>query len=150
MALFGAAHGWWGSRLEVVTHIPKWWNLAQFLLACRRSEKIHKSGVTLLEFCWHQHFSPVAIFVISRNKDENCILIHSLWLFWLLINFFNQHDCILMMAAKLATSDLEIKPFLNKGSGVKISVYDVTNKVLLSDSNNIIDLLSWLKFGKAW
>ena len=47
-----------------------------------------------------------------------------------------------MMAAKLATSDLEIKPFLNKGSGVKISVYDVTNKVLLSDSNNIIDLLS--------
>ena len=47
-----------------------------------------------------------------------------------------------MMAAKLATSDLEIKPFLTKGSGVKNSVYDVTNKVLFSDSNNITDLLS--------
>ena len=42
---------------------------------------------------------------------------------------------ILMISAKLATLDLlKIKVFFNKGCDVIISVYDVTNKILLNDS----------------
>ena len=47
---------------------------------------------------------------------------------------------ILMMSAKLANLGLlEIKVFWNKGYDVKISVYDVTNKVLSRDWNYIVD-----------
>ena len=45
---------------------------------------------------------------------------------------------IWMMSAKLATLGLlKVKVFWNKGYDVKISVYDVTNKILLRDSNYI-------------
>ena len=49
---------------------------------------------------------------------------------------------ILMMSAKLATPGLlKIKIFRNKGYGIIISDYDVTNKILLHDSNHIIDVV---------
>ena len=48
---------------------------------------------------------------------------------------------ILMMSAKLATPDfLKIKIFKNKGYDVIIPNYDVTNKILLRDSNYIVDM----------
>ena len=48
---------------------------------------------------------------------------------------------ILMMSAKLATPGLlKIKVFWKKDYEVIISVYDVTKKILLPDSNNIIDV----------
>ena len=44
-----------------------------------------------------------------------------------------------MMSAKLATPDfLKIQIFRNKGYNVIISDYDVTNKILLCDSNYIV------------
>ena len=49
---------------------------------------------------------------------------------------------ILMMPEKLATLGLfEIKAFWNKGLDVIIFVHDVTNKILLSDSNYIVDVV---------
>ena len=46
------------------------------------------------------------------------------------------------MSAKLATLGLlKIKVFLNKGYDVIISVFDVTNKILSSDSNYIVDVV---------
>ena len=49
---------------------------------------------------------------------------------------------ILMMPEKLATLGLfEIKTFWNKGLDVIIFVHDVTNKILLSDSNYIVDVV---------
>ena len=54
---------------------------------------------------------------------------------------------ILMISAKLAT--LKIKVFWNKGYDVIVSVRDVTNKVLSCDSNYIVDLVMWPKFGNS-
>ena len=57
---------------------------------------------------------------------------------------------ILMMSAKLATLGLlKIKVFWNKGYDVIISVHDVTNKILSRDSNYIVDVVMWPKFGNS-
>ena len=57
---------------------------------------------------------------------------------------------ILMMSAKIVTSGLlKIKVFWNKGYDVIISVHDVTNKILSRDSNYIIDVVMWPKFGNC-
>ena len=57
---------------------------------------------------------------------------------------------ILMMSAKMATLGLlKIKVFWNKGYDVIISVHDVTNKILLRDSNYIVDVVMWPKFGNS-
>ena len=55
-----------------------------------------------------------------------------------------------MMPAKMATPGLlKIKVFWNKGYDVIIFVYDVTNKILSRDSNYIIDVVMWPKFGNC-
>ena len=57
---------------------------------------------------------------------------------------------ILTMLAKMATPGLlKIKALLNKGYGVIISVYDVTNKTFLRDSNHIADVVMWSEFGNT-
>ena len=55
-----------------------------------------------------------------------------------------------MMSGKLATLDLlEIKVFWNKGYEVIIYVYEVINKILSNDSNHIVDVVMWPKFGNS-
>ena len=39
--------------------------------------------------------------------------------------------------------------FWNKGYDVMISVYDVTNKILSRDSNDIVDVVMWSEFGNS-
>ena len=57
---------------------------------------------------------------------------------------------VLMMPAALATPDfLKIKISQNKGYDVIIFDYDVTNKILSSDSNHIVDVVMWPKFGNS-
>ena len=57
---------------------------------------------------------------------------------------------ILMMSTKLAPLGLlKIKVFWKKGYDVIISVYDVTNEILSRDSNYIVDVVMWLKFGHS-
>ena len=57
---------------------------------------------------------------------------------------------ILMMSAKMATPGLlKITVFWNKGYDVIISVDDVTNKILWHDSNYIVDVFMWPKFGNS-
>ena len=52
-----------------------------------------------------------------------------------------------MMSAKLATLGLlKIKIFWNKGYDVITSVYDVNNKILSRDTNQIVDVVMWPKF----
>ena len=54
---------------------------------------------------------------------------------------------ILMISAKIATLGLfKIKVFWNKGYDV-ISVHDVTDKILSRDSNYVVDVVMWPKFG---
>ena len=53
---------------------------------------------------------------------------------------------ILIMSAKLATPGLlKIKIFWNKGYGIIIPDYDVTNKILSRDLNYSVDLVMWPK-----
>ena len=55
-----------------------------------------------------------------------------------------------MMSAKMATSGLlKITVFWNKGYAVIISVDDVTNKILSSDSNYVVDVFMWPKIGNC-
>ena len=55
---------------------------------------------------------------------------------------------ILMMSAKLVTPGLlKIKIFWNKGQDVIISIHDVTNKDSSRDSNYIVAVVMWSKFG---
>ena len=55
-----------------------------------------------------------------------------------------------MISAKMATlALLKIKVFWNKGYYVICYVYDVTNKILSHESNYIMDLVMWPKFGNS-
>ena len=57
---------------------------------------------------------------------------------------------ILMMLAKMATPDLlKATVFWNKGYDVIIPVHDVSNKILSRDSNYIVDVVMWPKFGSS-
>ena len=55
-----------------------------------------------------------------------------------------------MMSAKMATPGLlKIMVFWNKGYGVITPVDDVNNKILSNDSNYIVDVFMWPKFGNS-
>ena len=55
-----------------------------------------------------------------------------------------------MMSAKMATPRLlKLTGLLYKGYDVMISVNDVTNKVLSRNSNYIVDVFMWPKFGNS-
>ena len=57
---------------------------------------------------------------------------------------------ILMMSVKMATLGLlKIKVFWNKDYDVIVSVYDVTSKILSYDSNYIVNVVMWPKFGNS-
>ena len=57
---------------------------------------------------------------------------------------------ILNMLVKLAIlSFLKIKVFWIKGHDVIISVHDVTNKISSCDSNYIVNVVMWPKFGNS-
>ena len=109
-----------------------WWGGSPFL----------KSVTHILQ--WRK----LANFVISRIQIAFWYIIsnssESLKIF--LINLV----IILMMSAKMATPDLlVIMVFWNKGYGVIIPVDDVTNKFLSRDSNYIVDVFMWPKFGNS-
>ena len=55
-----------------------------------------------------------------------------------------------MMSAKMATPGLlKTTVFWNKGYDVIIPAHDVTNKILLRDSNYIVDMVMWPKFANS-
>ena len=56
---------------------------------------------------------------------------------------------VILMSAKLATLDPLKKVFWNKIYDIIIFVYDVTNKILLRNSNYVVDVAMWPKFGNS-
>ena len=55
-----------------------------------------------------------------------------------------------MISAKMATPGLlKTTVFWNKGYDVIVPAHDVTNKILLRDSNHIVDVVMWPKFGNS-
>ena len=96
----------------------------------------------------------LANFAISRNTDIDWIFIHNSnsFDFSLVFNncFLISKVTIWMMSAKMATPVLlKMKVFWKKGYDVIISDHDVTNKILSHDSNYIIDVVVWPKFGNC-
>ena len=67
-----------------------------------------------------------------------------------LINFLINMVTILMMSAKLATpGPFKIRTFQNKGYGVMILDYYVTNNIISRDSSYFVDAIMWQKFGNS-
>ena len=121
----------------------------------RKNQKICKSHDALFEFRRHQHFLP-EISKFCYIKKYTYRLYSDTW-FLILLNFFESWKkflinvvTILMMSAKMATLGLfKIKVFWNKGYDIITSLYDVINKTLSRDSNFIVDVVMWPKFGNS-
>ena len=94
-----------------------------------------------------------ANFVMSRNTDIDCILIHNFQFLnfsWVFQDFLINLVTIMMMSAKMATpSLLKTTVFWNKGYHATFPVDDITNKILSRDSNYIVDVFMWPKFGNS-
>ena len=151
MGIFGAAHGWWRE-----IPLPKICHTYPSMKNTLPKEDPNNIWITW-HTCWVLLTSAffhwkLANFVISRIQIA----------FWYIIsnsfNFFSDSlkifliklVIILMMSAKMATPGLlKITVFWNKGYDVIISVDDVTNKILWHDSNYIVDLFMWPKFGNS-
>ena len=57
---------------------------------------------------------------------------------------------VLMVPAKITTPGLlKIRVFWDNGYDVIISIHDVNIKILSSDSNYILDVVMWPKFGNC-
>ena len=70
--------------------------------------------------------------------------------FWVFKVVLINMIAILMMSAKLVTLYLlQINIFWNKDYDDIISVHDVTKKFLSHDSNYIVDVVMWAKFGNS-
>ena len=55
-----------------------------------------------------------------------------------------------MMSAKMAIPGLlKIKVFWNKGYDITIYVHEISNKILSRDSNYIVNVVTWQKFGNS-
>ena len=74
-------------------------------------------------------------FAIGVNTKKDSILVHN-------FSFFDFFRVFIDFFDKLATPDLlKIKIFQNKAYGVINLDYDVTNKLLLHDSNYVVDVV---------
>ena len=55
-----------------------------------------------------------------------------------------------MVSAKMATPGLlKITVFWNKGYDIILPIDDITNKILLRESNYIVGVFMWPKFGNS-
>ena len=88
MGFSWGSHGWGGgwqkgsSSIKSVTHLLKWWNLAQLHLSQRRSKKYMNHVTHPLSSVDISIFSPgISKFCVSRNADIDSILMHNFYLF---------------------------------------------------------------------
>ena len=112
----------------------------------KKIQKICESRDTYPEFCWHQHFFTWNQQILFYQESRYRLYFGTQFLILLtflvsLKNFLINLVIILMMSTKMATPGfLKVTIFWNKS-------YDVTNKILLSDLNYIVDVVMWPKFG---
>ena len=125
-----------------VRRILQWWNFTQFNLTLRRSKKYINHVTHTISSADISIFSPEISNFNTKFLD--------IWNFFESLKFvFTTPRVILMMPAKLATLGLKRKAFWNKGHNVITSVNDVNNKVLLYDSNYIVDEIMRPKFNDS-
>ena len=151
MGIFGAAH-WLGRGqkapplLPKICHIyPTMMKLGTLIAYLKKIQKLYESRDTPPELSWHQHIKKYRY----RLHFDTWFLILLTFLESLNIFLINM-VIILMMSAKIATLGLlKTKIFWNKGDDVIIPVHEVNNKILSRDSNYIIDVVMWPKFGNS-
>ena len=107
----------------------------------KKIQKIYESRDTSLEFCWYEHFFNGNRQILLYYKIQiDCILAHhSFNFFWVFKDCFNKHGYNFDDASK----GIEIS------YDVITAVHGVTNKILSCDSNYIVNVVMWPKFGNS-
>ena len=141
--------------LNSVTYILQWWNLVELYLTSSRSRK-HMNHLTHLLV-----FADISVFLPKTSKFcyikkyrhrlhiDKQLLIPLTYFEFLKIALIKMVQ-LLMMSAKMATLGfLKIKVFWKNGYEVIMFVHDATNKISSRDSNCIVDVVIWPKFGNS-
>ena len=118
----------------------------------KKIQKMYEPRDTLLDFCWHQHFSPVIskFCYIKKYIVFLCIISNSFNFFWVFKDCLINMVAILMMSAKMASLGLvKIKVLWTKVYDVIIYFHEISNKILSHDPNYIVDMVMWPKFGNS-
>ena len=116
-------------NINHVTHPLTSVDISIFLLEIRKCCYIKK-------YRYRFYFDPYLIFFLNFLESLKIVLINMVTIF--------------MMSAKMAAlALLKIKLFWNKGYDAINSVHDVTNKILSCDSNYIVNVVMWPKFGNC-
>ena len=159
MGFFGAAHEWGGPKkppLPKICHThPTMMKLGTVIPYLKKFQKLYESRETPLEFYWHQHFLTEISKFFYIKKYRYRFLLDAYFL--ILLTFLESLRIvlidmvkILMMSAKLATPGLlKIKIFWKKAYDVIISAHEVTNAILLRDSNYNVNVVMWPKFDNS-
>ena len=121
----------------------------------KKIQKIYKSRDTTFEFCWHQQFLPeisnfcyIKKYIYRLYFDILFLILLTFVWYWKIFSI--NVVTILMMSAKMTTLGLlKIKFIWNKDYEAIISLYDVINKNLSCDSNFIVGVVIWPKFGNS-
>ena len=159
MGLFGAAHGLEAAKRPCLPKICHTYSttmkIGTVIPYLKKIQKTCKLCGTPLQFCWHQHFFTGSQQLLGCQEiliqtAFSCMISNYFIFFKFLKVILINMVSILMMSAKLAALGLlKIKVFWNKGYSVIIYVHDVTSKILSPDSNYIIDVVMWPKFGNS-
>ena len=89
-------------------------------------------------------------FAMSRHRDIDGILVSYFNFSWVFKNCFNEYGYNFDDVSKMATLGLlKVKVFWNEVYEVIISTHDVTSNILSRDSNYIVNIVMWPKFGNS-
>ena len=109
------------------------WHTPWLLLT---SANFHRKFFYIKKYRYRLHFSTIFLILLAFLESLKICLINLV--------------IILMMSAKMATPGLlKITVFWNKGFDFIISIDDVTNRILSRDSNYIVGVFMWPKFGNC-
>ena len=149
MGFFGAAHG----RGKICQIYPTMMKLRPVIPYLKKVKKIHHMthplssadsifSPEISNFCYMKkyryrlHFDKQFLILLTFRQSLNIFLINLVIIF--------------MITAEMASpGPLKIMVLLNKGYDVIISVNDATNRILWDDSNYIVDVFMWTKFGNS-
>ena len=158
MGIFGAAHGWGAKRppLPKMCHrYPTMMKIGTVIPCLKKIRKIYELRDTHSEFCWHQHFftgnQQILLYQEIQIQIAFWYIISNSFNFsWVFKDFFNKPGYNFDDVSKLTTPGfLKIAVFWNKGYGVISHADGITKNILSHDSNHIVGLFMWLKFGNC-
>ena len=153
MGIFGTAHGWEAPLPKICHTYPAMMKVGTVIPYLKKIQKIFQSRDTSPEFCWHQYFFTINQKILLYQEIQIqiafwYIISNSFNFSWVFKDFLMNLVIILIMSTKMATPGLlKTTVIWKKSYDVTVPVDDVTNKILSRDSNYIVDVLMWAKFG---